>query len=424
MIGALLGRQVSRPRDIQAAIGQTPAAAPEFRHAGNALQRYVTVQLPRNTSPYPANPVDNLHAQNSSLRRKLDELMSEARRNERKSRRFERLELQLIGLNSLYDLVKSLIYPETTDFQWDAVSLVLIDPDHELRHMLHDEGAQLDEHPSLMFRSSLDEVDRNCRGSFLPTVGRYHPGRHKTLFPQSRPRSVALLPLVRDGKLLGSFNIGSSDGERYVRGSRTDFLERLAAIIAICIENAANVQRLRRQGLTDTLTAINNRRFFEQRLQEEIDVAHRSGSPLSCMLLDVDHFKNVNDTYGHQVGDQVLREIASLVRAQLRGSDVLARYGGEEFAALLSKTPVETAEEVAERVRTGVEKHVFQLPGGEVFTVTISIGLATYTPLNVPGHTSPVGELLVGHADRCLYQAKTAGRNAIVSATHLAPIEQ
>jgi len=122
------------------------------------------------------------------------------------------------------------------------------------------------------------------------------------------------------------------------------------------------------------------------------------------------------------VGDQVLREVAALVRAQLRGSDVLSRYGGEEFAALLSKTPAETAEEVAERIRRGVEENVFHLPGGETFTVTISIGVATYTPASETG-TPPSGELLVGHADRCMYQAKAAGRNAVVSAGDLTAAE-
>jgi diguanylate cyclase (GGDEF)-like protein len=379
------------------------------------LQWDEIVQLPRNIPPYTTKPLDNLHAQNTGLRQKLDQFMSEARRNEQKLRRFERLELQLIGLNSLYDLVKTLIYPDKTDFQWDSVSLMLIDPEHELRRMLEDEGARLDAHPSLIFVSSLDELDSNYPHSFFPSVGRFRPGRHKSLFPHSRPRSVTLLPLVRYGKLIGSLNIGSLDGERYVRSSRTDFFEHLAAIVAICIENAANVQRLQRQGLTDTLTAINNRRFFEQRLQEEMDLAQRSDTALSCMMLDVDYFKKVNDTYGHQVGDQVLREVAALVRAQLRGSDVLSRYGGEEFAALLSQTPVETAEEVAERVRRGVEENVFRLPSGEAFTVTISIGIATYTPASETGTTSPSGEFLVGHADRCLYQAKAAGRNAVVS---------
>ncbi len=381
------------------------------------------MQLPRNILPYTATPHANLQAQNDSLRQKLDQFMSEARRNEQKLRRFERLELQLIGLNSLYDLVKTLVYPDKTGFQWDSVSLVLIDPEYELRRMLEDEGARLDEHPSLIFVSSLDELSCDYPNAFLPSVGRYRPRRHKSLFPQSRPRSVTLLPLVRYGKLIGSFNIGSLDSERYVRGNRTDFFDHLAAIIAICIENAANAQRLRRQGLTDTLTAINNRRFFDQRLQEEIEVAQRSNTPLSCMLLDVDYFKKVNDTYGHQVGDQVLREVAALVRAQLRGSDVLARYGGEEFAALLNNTPAETAEEIAERVRKSVEQNVFHLPGGEAFTVTISIGVATYITDSSTDTAMTSGDFLVGHADRCMYQAKAAGRNAVVSASDLTAVE-
>lgn len=356
--------------------------------------------------------------QNTALRQRLDELIAEAQRNEQKQRRFERLELQLIGLSSLYDLVKALIYPEQNNFQWDMVSLVLLDPEYELRRMLEDEGACLELHPSLVFASALSDLGSDYPHSLFPTLGPYSRGKYASLFPQSpaRPRSVALLPLVRYGRLFGSLNIGSFDAERFVRGTRTDFFEHFAAIVAICIENAANVQRLKRQGITDTLTALNNRRFFEQRLQEEIEVSRRNNMPLSCMMLDVDYFKKVNDSYGHQVGDQVLREVAALIRAQLRGSDVLSRYGGEEFVSLLSNTTGETAQEIAERVRSGIEAHRFSLPNGDRFSVTISIGIATYDPLAESAVNSADGEFLVGRADRCLYAAKEAGRNRTVSA--------
>lgn len=355
--------------------------------------------------------------QNAALRQKLDEFILEAQRNEQKQRRFERLELQLIGLSSLYDLVKTLIFPEQNNFRWDMVSLVLLDPEYELRRMLEDEGARLDQHPSLVFASALSDLGSSYPHSLFPTLGPYNRARHASLFPQapSRPRSVALLPLVRYGRLFGSLNIGSLDAERFVKGTRTDFFERFAAIVAICIENAANVQRLKRQGITDTLTALNNRRFFEQRLQEEIEVSRRSKMPLSCMMLDVDYFKKVNDSYGHQMGDQVLREVATLIRAQLRGSDVLSRYGGEEFVALLSNTAGETAQEIGERVRSAIEQHRFCLPDGDTFTVTISIGVATYLPAHDSAANPADGEFLVGRADRCLYDAKAAGRNAIVA---------
>jgi len=384
------------------------------------------MQLQRNFPPPTTVPQAGQQVQNTALRQRLDEIISEAQRNEQKQRRFERLELQLISLNSIYDLVKTLIHPEQNDFHWDMVSLVLLDPEYELRRMLEDEGASLDQHPSLFFASALSDLGSDYPHSLFPTLGPYSRGKYASLFPQSpsRPRSVALLPLVRYGKLFGSLNIGSFDAERFVKGTRTDFFEHFAAIVAICIENAANVQRLKRQGITDTLTALNNRRFFEQRLQEEIEVSRRSKMPLSCMMLDVDYFKKVNDNYGHQVGDQVLREVAGLIRAQLRGSDVLSRYGGEEFVALLSNTADETAQEIAERVRSGIEAHIFSLTGGDTFNVTISIGVATLTSTGESAVTSSDGETLVGHADRCLYAAKRAGRNAIVSAGDLTLCEQ
>jgi diguanylate cyclase (GGDEF)-like protein len=368
----------------------------------------------------------DLHRQNTVLRQKLDEFMSEARRNERKLRRFESVELQLIGLNSLAELIKALVYPDNLNFHWDVVTLLLVDPEYEIRRMLEEEGLRLDDHPNLLFASSMNELEAIHPHSMFPTLGPYRPGRHTELFSTSRPKpaSVALLPLVRYGKLIGSLNIGSFEGDRFVKGVRTDFFEHFAAIVSICIENAANVQRLKRQGLTDTLTAINNRRFFDQRLKEEMELAQRNQSPLSCMLLDVDFFKRVNDTYGHQVGDQVLREVAALIRAQLRGSDVLSRYGGEEFAALLAKTDAETAEEVAERVRRSIEEHRYTLPDGEKFNVTISIGVATYHPAKARGNGRPNGDLLIGHADRCLYQAKSSGRNCINATGELSLEEQ
>ncbi len=358
---------------------------------------------------------NEFQAQNAVLRQKLDDLMAEARRNEKKLRRFEALELRLVGISSLFELVKAIIYPDNSAVHWDVVTLVLVDPEYEVRRMLTDEGARLDEHPALVFVNSLAELNAVYPHSLFPTLGPYRPGKHSTLFPTSRPRpgSVALLPLVRYGKLIGSLNVGSYDHERFIKGVRTDFFEHFAAIVAICIENAANTQRLKRQGLTDTLTAINNRRFFDQRLREEVEVSKRTQKPLSCMLLDVDYFKKVNDSYGHQIGDEVLREVAAIIRAQLRGSDVLSRYGGEEFAALLSKADTDVAEEVAERIRHSIEGHAFRLPDGGTFQVTISIGIASFRPAGERGHVEP--DALVGHADRCLYAAKSKGRNRVVA---------
>ncbi|VAW89827.1 diguanylate cyclase (GGDEF domain) with PAS/PAC sensor [hydrothermal vent metagenome] len=366
----------------------------------------------------PKDPI----SENKILRHRLDEFVAEARKNERKMRRFQSLELKLIGLSSVKDLIEAVLTPDYSTFRWDEVTLLLLDPEYEIQRALEDEGVELSSMPHLMFASSDDDLNAYYQMSLFPTLGAYRARQHSTLFPARRrtPRSVALLPLVRQGKLIGSLNVGSYSAERFERGVRTDFFEHLSAIVSICLENAVNIERLKRQGLTDTLTAINNRRFFDQRLKEEVGLAKRNKRLLSCMLLDVDLFKNVNDTYGHQVGDLVLRDVAALIRAQMRGSDVLSRYGGEEFSALLSQADEEEALEVAERIRESIEQHLFSVDGHADFNVTISIGVTTFNPaLNGEAAMSMQGEHLVGEADKALYAAKANGRNRVESASGL-----
>ena len=113
-------------------------------------------------------------------------------------------------------------------------------------------------------------------------------------------------PLVRNRQLIGCLNIGSVQQERFIQGSATDFLERLAAIVAVCFENAFNHERLKLLGLLDPLTGIHNRRYFDERLDEEISRSLRQKERLSCLFLDIDHFKQFNDIYGHHIGDLVL----------------------------------------------------------------------------------------------------------------------
>jgi len=357
------------------------------------------------------------HAENLRLRQHVEEFMAQARQNELKLRRFQSLELRLIGLNSLFDLIEVILYPDAATFKWDFVTLLLLDPEYEIHRILEEEGVQLGDHPTLMFATAQDDLESLYPTSLFPLVGPYRPRRHHALFPRPRraPSSVMLLPLVRRGKLIGSLNIGSHAGNHFSKGVRTDFFEHLAAVTAICLENAVNLERLKRQGLTDTLTAVNNRRFFDQRLGEEIASTKRDGKDLSCMLLDVDHFKVVNDRHGHQAGDLVLREVAALIRAQLRGSDVLARYGGEEFAALLSDTGANEAAEVAERIRASIAEHAFRVAQGGEFAVTISIGVATFDPEQDPNARLCTGDFLVDQADKALYTAKDGGRNRVVS---------
>jgi len=367
---------------------------------------------------------DDLYRENQSLRRKLRAFLSQARDNEQKMRRFHEQELRLIGTASLTELVQRVLFNYRTAFGLDVVSLVLYDPEYEIQRIMEEEGVRLGEMEQLCFVHELENLDNLFGISSEPQLGPYQVRKHAFLFADDskQPRSVALLPLVRYGNLIGSLNLGSLHSTRYVEGFATDFLQRLATIVAICLENATNHERLKRVGLTDSLTGVNNRRFFDQRLLEETSRAHRAGEPLACLFMDVDHFKAVNDNHGHKVGDQVLRDVASIIREQLRSSDVLGRYGGEEFSALLVNASSDAAIEIAERIRSLIEKHEFKASDDSTLSLTISIGVATLP--NYAGELNPEGlsEDLVERADQAVYQAKSNGRNQIVMADSTQPV--
>ena len=361
---------------------------------------------------------DDLYRENQILRRKLHTFLSQARENEQKMRRFQEQELRLISTASLTELVQRVLFNYRTAFGLDVVSLVLHDPEYEIQRIMEEEGVRLDEMEQLCFQHELDNLDNLFGISAEPQLGHFHVRDHQFLFAQNSitPRSVALLPLVRYGNLIGSLNLGSENGTRFVKGAATDFLQRLATIVAICLENATNLERLKRVGLTDSLTGVNNRRFFDQRLIEETARAQRTNEPLACLFMDVDHFKAVNDQHGHQLGDQVLREIAGLIREQLRASDVLGRYGGEEFSALLVNANSESAMEIAERIRSVIEKQSFSTSEDQLMSVTISIGVATLSTESADIESEKLSEDLVERADQAVYRAKHDGRNMVVLA--------
>ncbi|TVR03467.1 MAG: diguanylate cyclase [Deltaproteobacteria bacterium] len=166
--------------------------------------------------------------------------------------------------------------------------------------------------------------------------------------------------------------------------------------------------QLREQATTDELTGLWNRRYFTRRAQRELAMASRTERPLCVLMLDIDHFKRINDTRGHGVGDRVLRDFGALLRDQLRATDLLGRLGGEEFAVLLPETGLGTAEKVAERIRAAVEDHSFEHDEGTL-RATVSIGIAQRTPENDKSL-----DRLLSQADQALYEAKAGGRNRVV----------
>ena len=175
-------------------------------------------------------------------------------------------------------------------------------------------------------------------------------------------------------------------------------------------ELQGKLDQIRTESLTDGLTALPNRKHFDQALDHAILQGERDATPLSLLLCDVDHFKTFNDTYGHLTGDHVLRLIASALKQSVRGQDVAARYGGEEFAVILPDTTLSQAGIVAEHLRKAIaQREVVKRSTGEFLgRVTVSIGAAQYRP-------GDNALSLIERADRCLYGAKNEGRNRVVT---------
>ena len=214
-------------------------------------------------------------------------------------------------------------------------------------------------------------------------------------------RHVVVLPLRADGEELGVAVVECGPDRARLAAAELELLEQSAHRIALSVRTMRLLHEVERLAASDPLTGLPNRRLFDATLDREIARARRSGSPLAVGLIDVDHFKAVNDEHGHQVGDQVLCELAAALRGALREEDVVARYGGEEFVVLLPDAAADAAVMVAERLRAAVATGVSRLP------ITISVGVAALDP-------GSGGAGVVARADAALYEAKRSGRDRVV----------
>jgi diguanylate cyclase (GGDEF)-like protein len=356
-----------------------------------------------------------LEAQLQAARRQLEEMTAEAARNDDIMRRAQQRELQLLKAETLDALVKTLTVGLRISYGVEYVSLVICDPDHDVRHLLLANGTPAEELDDLLVVESMSGLAPQYIALRQPWLGKFAACDHQLICPDAGDaKSIAMIPLSHRGKLLGSINLCSNDPLRFTHVHASDFLAHLGVIASFCIENTINRARLLRSGFTDVLTGWNNRRYLVVRLGEEIARAKRERRTLVCLMLDIDHFKRVNDTWGHAAGDAVLRELAQRIESQVRASDVAARYGGEEFVVLLPDTTVAAAASLAERIRLAVSASPIELPGGESITITASIGIAEVSPGPGAAEIKTMGESLLARADVALYAAKSAGRDQVV----------
>ncbi len=349
------------------------------------------------------------------MRRQLAQLTDEVARNTAILKLSQQRELALLQAADLPALFRQMLGGLAESYKLEQVTVVLCDPDHDVRHLLLAAGTRPADLPGLRFVDSLSGLAPQYVALRKPWLGRYSKADHELLFhPGARLGSIALLPLMHKEVLIGSINFGSADDRRFTGEHATDFFSHLGAIASFALENAVNRARLLRSGFTDVLTGWHNRRYLQVRLVEELARARRDGGTLTCLMLDLDHFKSINDTWGHAAGDDVLRELAQRIEGQVRASDVAARYGGEEFVILLPRTDKRDAARLAERVRQAVREA--PVPFGEdgEVDVTASIGIASVTPRPDDADLKNLGESLLARADVALYRAKSAGRDRVV----------
>jgi len=361
--------------------------------------------------------------ENRQLREQLDKLLNEARRNEQTQSSFDDFSLSVVAAQGPQELFH-LLLEEQKKFRIDEIRLCLVDRFHEVERLLTESYQK--SYPGLSFidteTSKLlisDIPDRPVLGTRIISKYDWLINIEET----SKYQSAALLPLKRGNEIIGIQLLLSEDETRYNRSYGTTFLQKLGAMIAISIENCINRQRTLELGYQDGLTNAYNRRYFDERLKHEVDRCSRKKSDLVCLFIDIDFFKQINDKHGHQVGDAVLVRLVALMREQVRSSDIVARYGGEEFAIILPETGIQLAHEVAERIRSQVEKQKL-IFNDKTLGVTVSIGLSSLSQIKfqmgkdkidqLDNMTDSLDQLLLRKADEALYQAKQTGRNQVV----------
>ncbi len=230
--------------------------------------------------------------------------------------------------------------------------------------------------------------------------------RHELTYEGITPHGHYCIPIQSAGKMLGVLTLYVPEGRRRTADDE-QFVTAIADTMAGAIQRRQAEEKLKYMATHDSLTELFNRKVLEQRIAEEVQRAVRYSHVISAFMLDIDHFKPINDTYGHQAGDTVLQCIARILESSIRSTDCVARYGGEEFVVILPETPLALAEELAERLRIQIEEYSISIEDGKEFNITASIGVSTF-----PQHGESWGDLL-NAADSAMYAAKDGGRNCV-----------
>ncbi|MFP8966271.1 DUF484 family protein [Pokkaliibacter sp. CJK22405] len=340
----------------------------------------------------------------ASLERRYRDLLDDAHRFEKSLRQFRSAELLLLRASTLVDVIRTLLGQMPRLFELDEARLYLVDADGRLSDFLGPEKALLCQSGLACYhtRRPLETLFSNSVEVSLET---------ELTLDDSPIRSRAILPLRRHNQLLGILSFGSLDPERFRPEYGLDLLEHFASVVSVCFENSLTHEELRLLSLRDPLTKLWNRRYLDESLNTACRRLCDSPAPLTLMLVDIDHFKKINDSFGHPIGDKALVQLARLLRRASQERGTLARYGGEEFAILFPNCDATEAARLAEKFRRLCAQTPLKVATGKTHTMTLSIGVKTWLPDNDPPISA---DQLLEAADKALYQAKQRGRNRVV----------
>lgn len=313
----------------------------------------------------------------------------------------------LAGILDADSVVKEVMRILGTILGYRAFAIVFMDRAGNFLYRARSTGGQNNYHLKAI---SHDDAGLIRRVAALgdPTIIRSLRGRDDIIPLDESTQSMLLVPMLAHGSMQGVLIAEAAEADRFHERDQ-QMLSVVARSAGLALENAELHRRTEELTLIDELTETYNYRYFVQKLQEEKRRAVRYRVPLSLIMVDIDWFKKLNDSYGHESGNLVLRELSRIIKKCIRDVDIFVRYGGEEFAIILPQTTLSEARVIGERIRDQVEQAGFKIPGYDPLHITVSVGVTSF-PEN--GKTE---EELVSIADQALYRAKGEGRNLVCS---------
>ncbi len=332
--------------------------------------------------------------------------------NERILQQLQAYELMLLDAESLPALLDVLLITTREHFGLAAANLTLWDAEGAIAELLPGDVNYGDALKQV--RDSFDLQQLFGVDPRIEVIDVAERNAEQALEVDDKVEKLVLLPLMRDGHVVGSFQWGSNQKSTFNTHVEMDFIAHLAAIIGICLENCVNAERLSQLSLLDPVTRLSNQRAFGLELRKEISRAQRSQKALTLLLMHVDDYKHITDSYGHLSGDHVLKAIGNKIASMLRHTDYLARIAPDQFGILLPACGEAKGQEIAERMRSETEFMEIDDGRGANLFASLAVGVTSWNPQNYPAvNMEQLAGQLQATAGQALRRAVGAGGNRV-----------